>query len=295
MTTKVKVKVPNRSGFDKSHQNILTTKVGTLTPILCDELIPNSHVNLETAISASLPPLASDTFMRCDLKVEAFFVPSRILYGGYEDWLTNNLIYDAEQDQDLPVKLPRIAVDDNYEEDLALTAPGTLFDYLGGKTMSGVPSGETPHISFINALPFLAYHKIYDDWYRNTQVKQPLFMRDTIIGTNGKSIMTLPYAWISDFNYNDGQGIYSLTEDFRDGVKLGDLRQRNFGLDYFTVASPTAQMGTEKKVSFLLLRLVVHLPLVLFVLPTPYRFLPSVTTLQESVCRTMYVTNLVLT
>ena len=62
---KTTVKVQKKSGFDKSHQNLFTGRVGTLVPILVDELIPNTSVDLEAAISAQLPPLASDTFMRC--------------------------------------------------------------------------------------------------------------------------------------------------------------------------------------------------------------------------------------
>ena len=80
---KAPVNVPKLSGFDKSHQNLLTTKCGTITPILIDELIPGSKVHLKLALSASLPPLASDTFpMRCSVKVEAFFVPFRLLAKG---------------------------------------------------------------------------------------------------------------------------------------------------------------------------------------------------------------------
>lgn len=37
---KVPLNVPKLSGFDKSHQNLLTSKCGTITPILIDELIP---------------------------------------------------------------------------------------------------------------------------------------------------------------------------------------------------------------------------------------------------------------
>ena len=36
---------------------------------------------MKIASSAQLPPLATDTFMRCDLKTEAF-VPTRILMEG---------------------------------------------------------------------------------------------------------------------------------------------------------------------------------------------------------------------
>ena len=86
---KAAVQVPKLSGFDKSHQNLLTTKCGTITPIMIDELIPGSKVSLKLALSASLPPLASDTFMRCSVKVEAFFVPFRLLAGSFESWFTD--------------------------------------------------------------------------------------------------------------------------------------------------------------------------------------------------------------
>ena len=38
----IRVNVPHKSGFDKSHRNSGTLTCGTLTPILCDELIPSS-------------------------------------------------------------------------------------------------------------------------------------------------------------------------------------------------------------------------------------------------------------
>ena len=67
---KVPVNVPKLSGFDKSHQNLLTTKCGTITPILIDELIPGSKVHLKLALSASLPPMAS-TFTLQRMNVSA--------------------------------------------------------------------------------------------------------------------------------------------------------------------------------------------------------------------------------
>ena len=85
----VPVKVQPLSGFDKGNFHLLSAKVGTLVPVLCDELIPGSRVNLRQAISLSMPPLASDVYMKCDLKLEAFFVPMRICYGGFESWFAD--------------------------------------------------------------------------------------------------------------------------------------------------------------------------------------------------------------
>lgn len=85
-------RVRSRSGFDKSHQNLLTGKVGTLIPALCDEVIDGTRVHLRSAVAAALPPLASDTFMRCNLHVEAFFVPTAGLYGGFKDFASGKKV-----------------------------------------------------------------------------------------------------------------------------------------------------------------------------------------------------------
>lgn len=169
---KVPVKVQKKSGFDKSFQNLFTSKVGTLTPILVDELIPNSTVHLKAAITAALPPLASDTFMRCKLKYAAFFVPSRLLMKGYEKWLTNNTGDDAHK-----IRIPQMLFSADFlnqsahrDTRLKFLGPGSLADYLGFKALNSeliasTQPGESGYQKdlTLNALPFLAYHRIYND------------------------------------------------------------------------------------------------------------------------------------
>lgn len=259
MNSKVQVKVPKRSGFDKSHKNLLTTKVGTLTPILVDELIPNSNVNLKAAVSACLPPLASDTFMSCDLKLEAFFVPHRLVYGGFEKWLTGEKVYDPNDGIDVDVVLPSIVTGGQVPAPLTakgVYGPGTLFDYLGGKWIAGSSASTVPAGSQLNPFPILSYYKIWDDWYRNTQVQSPLFYPVVESDyTAFTTLSTLPYiTYGSQYgatNYVYGTNCF-LAEGQSAGDKpfLGELLQRNFGMDYFTIATPKAQMGDAKSVSF---------------------------------------------
>ena len=156
----VPLKVQQKSGFDKSFQNLLTTKVGTLTPLVCEEVIPNTTVNMKVALSAQLPPLATDTFMRCQLKTEAFFVPTRILMCGYEDWLTGN--ETQKQPGSTNTRIITTPVLKVRPQDCK---PGSLLDYLGvmnnmNEEQSGLYSGVTIDIS---AFPALAYHKIWND------------------------------------------------------------------------------------------------------------------------------------
>ena len=168
---KAAINVPKLSGFDKSHQNLLTTKCGTITPILCDELIPGSKVNLKLALSAQLPPLASDTYMRCSIKTEAFFVPFRLLDGGFEAWFTDEpkdmLDYDSSDGYSTSPKrafLPAIedsSVSGSASFTFSKLGNGTLADYLGCKSVSQAFLRLNP----ISALPFLAYHRVWNDTF----------------------------------------------------------------------------------------------------------------------------------
>lgn len=241
--THTRVDVKRRSGYDKSFKNILTSKVGTLTPIAYKLLIPNSDFNLSLAISAALPPLASDTFMRCQLKVEAFAVPCRLLYGGFSSWLTGEEIYNMSGDA-VRAKLPRVLLSPEDIQNASLTGPGTLLDYLGlrGEIFD---HPETTDGLRLNIMPLLCYHRIYDDWYRNRKVQRRLFcspdFSDNFIAN---SLSYLPYLSFSDIEeYGIG------TDEFRDGSSIFGLHQRNYGSDYFTESMPTATFGSERKVT----------------------------------------------
>lgn len=244
---KVPIKVQKKSGFDKSFQNLFTGKVGQIIPVLCDEVIPNTTVNLKLAMTTQLPPLASDTFMRVKQKYAAFFVPSRIIMQGYENWLTGNtLMYDASSHIRTPL----------FKYSLKGYKSGCLADFLGLKlTKSVIPS--TDKTILLNALPFLAYHRIYEDWFRNSLVQRSIYLDGVVNGApsysarlsnqfvpNDSNVKAYQIVDQSPLQTSDGSDI------FADGVRLGDLRQANFGIDLFTSATPSPQNGESQSVSF---------------------------------------------
>lgn len=263
---KVPVKVQKKSGFDLSFQNLLTTKVGTITPVLCEELIPNETIHLDAAIQAQLPPLASDTFMRCDLKYEAFFVPNRLIMAGYEEWLVPGSTMGTGSSSAVTPVIPQIALKASEIK------PGSLADYLGVKSNIPVqqsgstgynPSWTSASTIAVNALPFLAYHRIYDDWYRNTMVQTPIYRSPGVLGAGSNAssygvTFSAANSLYSIPNVNHGY-ILSVdtpstttngnTKAYMDGVLVTSLRQRNFGIDRFTSATPSAQNGQAQGLS----------------------------------------------
>lgn len=275
------VAVPKNSGFDKSFQNLYTAKVGTLVPALCDEIMPGSIINLDMAASVSLPPLASDTFMRCSMKVEVFFVPMRLCFGGFEHWFVQDQYPIADDVADIRDTrnefLPCFSfgaftdVDPSLTWDLSkLFGAGTLSDYLGFKAGNmktvQLASSDAQSKRF-SLMPYIAYHKIWSDWYRSTLVQKDCFLPWSSVavqgGTNANYVAVLPYSCVErpllsplalvdvDFSngFLDSDSLADTVYDLADGLTIFDLRQRNFGFDFFTCAQPSPQNGPVARVS----------------------------------------------
>lgn len=239
----VNVKVTGLSGFDKSFKNILTTKVGTITPLVNKYVIPGAKGSLKLAISAALPPLASDTFMRANLKVEAFLVPMRLLYGGLESWLAKKRMYNTTAAAYKFAEIPHLRYTDTTTE-RAFVGPGTLSDYLGLRIdTQSIPSGSQCDY---NIFPFLAYYRCIDDWYINSKLSNPFFVPcyNRAGATPGHLLSNLPY------DSDDQTFVFQFGDQFVNGRAFGSLIQRNYGADYFSVAMSNAQGGnTAQSVS----------------------------------------------
>lgn len=253
------IELPNRSGFDMSHENLGTATCGTLVPVLVDELLPNDTISLGANFQVQLPPMASDFYGRVDYVLEAFFVPCRLLWGGWKSFMTHptaNPVYPVNTPaQGRSKYIPRIKFDYNLTSLPDNLRSGSLADYLGFKSTPIEYDGDgTPSISF-SALPFLAYHRIWDDWYRDSRIQSPLFYApDSSVPSSSLTGNTPDNLDPSFAPYVSG-GVsspfsYSSYSSFADNLSLSDLRQRNWSKDYFTSASPLPQAGTAATLEF---------------------------------------------
>lgn len=271
-----KVQIKNKSGFDLAHSNFLTQKCGQLTPVCTIPMLPNDSISLGFMSQIKLPPMATSFYGRVDYRLEAFFVPYRILWGGWENFYTQPIADPYGTSVERPHFLPNY-IDTFTDKRGVHFKRGSLADYLGikGYVSSGTATGQTTD-KLNNILPFLAYHKIYDDWYRNANIQKPAFVRKTSF-SKGDSCGCLPfypstvtvtdtvsspvYTTGSDIDQNvvedqlNGSGLLdnkplssigfgsfdfgklSVTTKLADGFSLFDLRQRNWSKDYFTTAT----------------------------------------------------------
>ncbi len=237
------IKVHNLSGHSMSHRNTLTSQVGTLTPILVEEVCPNTKCHLKTSFSVKMPPLASETFANIDYCIEAFFVPHRLLVNGFTDIVAgrNKLISEANKKTSCPVLHFSIETQEDANVLNSFFSAGSLSDYLGYR---GDFDFKVSDNHYVSPLPYLAYHKIYDYWYRNKLIQKEVFFDSSSTNLFSKYIRYNSGDYLINIKHPDNPTITS-----NDGVNLFSLRQRNFDSDYFTTATASEQLGDPNSVS----------------------------------------------
>lgn len=189
----VKQTRPQKNRFDLTHDVKLSLNMGKLVPIMVSEVIPGDHFKIRNEILMRFAPLVSPVMHRIDVYTHYFFVPNRILWPNWEKFIMNG----QETPDNLPA-FPVVTVDENNY--------GPLYDYLG------IPAPIGEEFENISALPFAAYQKVYDEYYRDQNLIDSL-----------------------DIELHDGSN-----QDLND---LFQLRTRAWQHDYFTSSLPFAQKG----------------------------------------------------
>uniref|UniRef100_A0AAU8B3H9 Major capsid protein n=1 Tax=Dulem virus 141 TaxID=3145618 RepID=A0AAU8B3H9_9VIRU len=222
-----------RSVFDRSHTYKTTFDSGCLIPFYCDEVLPGDSFNLDCNLFVRLAsPLSVPIMdnMYCD--VQFFFVPNRLVWNHWEQFMGANKSSAGLPQTDYVV--PQLRLQHGVVEH-------SLYDYFG---LPLAPSLEEVREHFndnsiafslsVNALPFRAYLKIYDDWYRDENLIQPIFttaVMDNSTSGNGLAL------------FGDGPVYPAGTGKVDDGKSWFRVLRRGKRHDYFTSALPWPQKG----------------------------------------------------
>lgn len=229
---KVPARVQKLNGFDQSHMNLFTGKIGQLIPVLVDRLMPGDKVSLGTTFRVCLPPMATDFMGKVTAHVRAFFVPERLNYGGWKEYM---MYSGGLADQFKPAGLVR-----TYLPTISITgsvlnsAPGSLLDYLGFKSKAGST------VSGLASDVVISYHNIWAHWYRDARVQVDPFRH----GQTGADI-----SYVTGTRYTSATAFSDLSGyAFADSTSMFALRNVNYEKDYFTTAF-TDQYGGANPMS----------------------------------------------
>lgn len=209
----------NRSKFDLSHGVKTTMSVGKLYPIKCLEVLPgDSFKSVMTAVArcttAFLKPIIDNLY----IDVHHFFVPYRLLYDNSEKVFGNPN----------PSQYTNPSLDEYPSLPVSLISSGTVGDYLGLPVSLGT-SGKTYTKKGCSVLPFRAFAKIYNDWFRNENTVDEMLIQT---GAYTSSEAPNNNAWAPN-NYT------------------GKLPYVGKKKDYFTSGLPQTQKGIGSSIPIL--------------------------------------------
>lgn len=122
-----------------THDHKLSCDMGELVPAACIEVLPGDEFVHRTSLFARVAPLVNPVMHDVDLRVHHWYVPNRLLWSGWEDFIVGN-----------GGTHPTVTVpaDSTY----------LLLDHMGLPPATGAS---------VNALPVRAYNKIWNEYYRD--------------------------------------------------------------------------------------------------------------------------------
>lgn len=169
-----------RSVFNLSHEHKLTCDMGKLIPIFCEDVLPGDTFKVKTDLVVRLEALIAPIMHRVDVYTHFFFVPNRLIFDKWEDFITGG--EDGNDSTSAPV------IEAPSSTGFAI---GSLADYFGIPT--GVPNLE------VSALPFRAYNLIYNEWYRDENVINEVAISKGAGTDSTTSTSLLSRAWEHDY------------------------------------------------------------------------------------------------
>lgn len=164
-----------RNKHSLSHYRLSTLGMGALYPVGMYEVLPGDTFQQGTSVLLRCSPLLAPVMHPVTVRIHHWFVPLRLLWAGWEDFITGGKDGLGDGVGTPPVFATPTPI-----------AKGSLADHLG------IPVGATG-VS-ISQFPFLAYKKIWEDWYADQDFYDP-----ATLPALDPYWDCLPVAWEKDY------------------------------------------------------------------------------------------------
>lgn len=208
----------SRSVFDLSYVHSFSADFGELVPFALYDVLPNDDFKLSNIIRVSTLPLVSPVYNAIKIRTYWFYVPYYLLWRHFDRFISGGRdgTYSA---------VPPVIGDatDGIKFDR-----NSIADYFNFPVDVQIPADDCP-----SAFPFMAYQRIYRDYFMNQDVQTDSNVNNWFPEDD------------ADFQLSDGFQISVAPEGTTDydAVSLTAKRYRNWEKDYFTSAMFSPQRG----------------------------------------------------
>lgn len=177
----------SRNAFDVGYSNKFTSSLGMLLPCFVRECNPDEHYRINARMFTRTMPMNSAAFIQCTQHIEFFFVPYRLLWRDFPQFVTGTKyptsLYDSKVSSDSP-KFDLSKIYNAFKSKLTASNPtpaaGLGTDILGFPKIQNAirlldllgygcyftPEAKDFAPAAMNPFRLLAYQKICADFYR---------------------------------------------------------------------------------------------------------------------------------
>lgn len=276
---RAEIDAPHRSKHNLGNEHITTTSWGSLIPIYTQTLLPGDTVYYDPKIFIRTPAAQTATFGQVRVTQASFFVPTRILWDDWTDFITGGLnstevytkpyilwsdltmmsflegpdskplsIFDSDMLQTLEGLTTRYGIPYfplfSYGHTTDLITNFGLNPYAG---MSHNPSIDNTNAvrtnvqnQRIDILPFRAYQKIWWDWFRDS-VLIPESLKDDYLKTDG---LYQDLLWDNLSHAGSADDVSDWNNIVFSLLNQFKTRKIAYRKDYFTTAKTDPQVGS---------------------------------------------------
>ena len=162
-----------------------------------------------------------------NLDIYFFFVPNRLVWDHWKEFNGENTT--SKWEQTVEYSIPQMAAPSGNGEVVGWEK-GTLADYMGIPTLIGPGAPQSEAQWTVNHLPFRAYCLIWNEWFRDQNLQDPVLIDTGDSQTNGTHLIP------------ETDPIVSQNQAALTGANLLPV---NKYFDYFTGALPEPQKGPD--------------------------------------------------
>lgn len=236
----------SRNGFDLSKKNAFTAKIGELLPVYCKEVMPGDKFNINLQAFTRTMPVSTAAYTRIREYYDFYFVPTNLLWNRYHSFITsmtkNNqqadgIVTNTELGDQHPYftvyqitnYLAKIHEQNNMFGFNRADLTRKLLDYLNYGDYFAVDDQFPSRVNAaLNPFPLLAYQKIYNDFFRNSQWEDSYAPAFNVNYIKGNGDLNIPISLLGE----DGEH-----------ENMFDLKYCNWNKDYFMGLLPNSQFG----------------------------------------------------
>lgn len=168
-----------RSRFEMNNNIKFTGNVGKLIPFYLAEVLPGDTFDVKTSFVARLQTLIHPIMDNMFLDTYYFFVPNRLIWDNWKKFCGEpDRAWTPTREYTVPQAVihpevfysdPTYTTDEARFNAFATAFKDTVLDYLGFAITKDMQLPVR-----VNALPLRAYQKIYDDWFRDENLQDPV-------------------------------------------------------------------------------------------------------------------------